>query len=163
MRRISTLLFPCALLLLTLVPGPLTAQSMEDLAGGWLVTSWTSAEGEVNESPQRGLFIFTATGQYSMMYVNTAEPRPDVSDAETDEEIRAAFDSFTANSGRYTLEGDQLTYDALVAKWPNYMNSWNMQTRENGITVTVGMEGGLLTLTWEDGRKVTLRRPGGAR
>ena len=161
MRGIPSLFLALAVLAVS-VAGPthVSAQSVEDLAGGWIVTSWTSEDGEVLENPQRGLFIFTATGHYSIMYVNSDEPRPNIQDDGTDADIVEAFNTFTANSGRYVLEGNQLTYEAYVAKWPNYMNSWDMANAGNARTVTVSLDGGILTLTWEGGSKVSLRRPG---
>ena len=162
MRRALTTPVPF-LVLMALVTSlqPGMAQSYEDLAGGWLVQSWTSADGALNDSPQQGLFLFTATGQYSMMYVNTAEPRPDISEGGPDAELLDAWQSFTANSGRYRLSGDQLTYEAYVAKWPNYMNRWDVQSAGNATTVTMSMEGESLVLQWEDRRKVMLRRAPG--
>ncbi len=149
------------LLALTASLQALSAQSYDDLAGGWIVQSRTAADGTVNESPQRGLYLFTATGQYSMMFVNTAEPRPDLTEDATDAQLLEAWESITANSGRYRLSGNQLTYEAWVAKWPTYMNAWDTSTGGNAITVTMSMEDGRLTLAWEDGRKVVLRRAPG--
>jgi hypothetical protein len=159
MCRKSALPVPVFVLLaLTASLQALSAQSYDDLAGGWIVQSRTAADGTVNENPQRGLYLFTATGQYSMMFVNTAEPRPDLTEDATDAQLLEAWESITANSGRYRLSGNQLTYEAWVAKWPTYMNAWDTSTGGNAITVTMSMEDGRLTLAWEDGRKVVRRR-----
>jgi hypothetical protein len=141
------------------------AQGSSELAGGWIVTSWTSPDGTVNDQPQKGLFLFTATGQYSMMYIRGDEPRPRYEgESQTDEEILAAYNSFTANSGRYTVDGNQLVYEAYMAKDPNYMADFMSEEGGNGVTVTFGISGGILTLEWADGQsagqKATLRRPG---
>ena len=69
----------------------------------------------------RGLFIFTAAN-YSIMYIRGDEPRADLPAEPTDADLIRAFGELTANSGRYTLEGDQLTYEAYMANNPNYMN-----------------------------------------
>lgn len=108
------------------------------IEGAWI---FTSEDG----SHQRGLFIFTANN-YSMMFVNIDEPRANLEgeDGPTDEAVVDAFNSFTANSGRYTLEGDQITYEAYMAKFPNYMNDWG----ENAATATVTVDGETLTWTW---------------
>ena len=59
------------------------AQGSSELAGAWLVTSRTSPDGEVNSSPQRGLYVFTESGHYSIMFVSGDEPRPQFSDEGT--------------------------------------------------------------------------------
>lgn len=163
MRKTTITAF-VALLALAVASSPAQAQTLEDLAGTWIVTSWENADGEVNSEPQRGLFIFAVTrddgGSYSMMYVNTAEPRPRYEgDGLTDEEKLRAYDSLTANSGRFALEGSTLTWEAYVAKDPNYMADWG----ENGQTATVETDGETLTLSFTsgvwDGTKATFRRP----
>lgn len=94
------------------------AQAPSELLGGWIVTSWTSADGEVSNEPQRGLFIFSASMNYSMMYEGGSEPRPDLSEESTDADELAVYRRFTANSGRYSVDGHRLTYEAYVAKSP---------------------------------------------
>jgi len=165
MQNTSTV--TAGLILLTALSGvanPAAAQAPPELAGGWIVTSWTAPDGTVNSSPQRGLFVFTATGQYSMMYVLGDEPRPRYPGEDpTDAEMLAAYQSLVANSGRYTVDGNKLTYEAYVAKDPNYMADWNMETRGNATNVTFSIADDILTLKWLDGRNegqtATLRRP----
>lgn len=147
---------------------PAAGQGSAELAGGWIVTSWTSADGTVDSSPQRGLFVFTQTGQYSIMYVVGTEARPRYEgEGMTDAEMLAAYRSIVANSGRYTVEGDTITYDAYVAKDPNYMADFNVQTRANATRMTFSITDGILTLKWLEGARsaggaATLRRPGTA-
>jgi hypothetical protein len=141
------------------------AQVSPELAGGWIVTSWTTPDGSVDSAPQRGLFLFTASGQYSMMYVPGSEPRPRYEgETQTDAEILTAYGSFVANSGRYSVEGNTITYEAYLAKDPNYMADWNAQEAGNARELTYSINDGILTLTWGDGRNpgliATLRRPG---
>ena len=148
------------------------AQSNSDLAGAWLVTGWESADGEVNSSPQRGLFVFTASGHYSIMYVPGSEPRAEYAgETQTEAEILAAYGSFIANSGRYSIEGDQITYEASMAKDPNYMAGFAPTGGDgNAQVMNFSLENGVLTLTWpvgggafsNQGQKATLSRPGGA-
>ena len=108
-----------------------------DLVGTWLVTS-------DDESHQRGALIFN-DASYSMMLVNGDEPRAQWGDqAPTDADMLAAFRSITANSGRYTLEGDQLTWEAYMANNPNYMAGWP----DNDATTTVSIDDGILTATF---------------
>jgi hypothetical protein len=113
-----------------------------------------NAAGEVNSEPQPGLFVFTET-HYSMMFVASAEERLRFAgDSATDAELLAAYRSIVANSGRYELNGDQISYRAYVAKNPNYMGDWP----ENENTVTVGIAGDTLTWTWQNGSEMTLRK-----
>lgn len=163
MRKATVTAF-LALFGLAVASSPITAQSLEDLDGTWIVSSWTNADGEVDSEPQRGLFIFAVTrddgGSYSMMYVNTEEPRPTYDGEQlTDAEKLAAYDSFVANSGRFTLEGSTLTWEAYMAKDPNYMAEWG----ENGQTAEVETDGETLTLSFTsgvwDGLEATFRRP----
>ena len=138
------------------------AQGSPELAGAWIVTSWTSPDGEVNAQPQRGLFLFTETGNYSMMYVSGSEPRAELSQTSSDADRLAAFDAFTANSGRYRVEGNVITYEAFVAKNPNYMAGF-MTDEGNAVTMTYAIDDGILNLEWTSGngagRRATLRRP----
>lgn len=160
-----------SVILVTAVTGALQtaeAQAPADLTGGWIVTSWTAPDGTVNSTPQRGLFNFTQSGTYSVMYVPGTEARPRY-DGEnpTDAETLAAYGSFVANSGRYTVEGDTITYDAYVAKDPNYMADWDVETRANATRVTFSIKDEILTLKWLEGSRsagqmATLRRPGQA-
>ncbi len=145
------------------------AQGSSELAGAWLVTSRTSPDGEVNSSPQRGLYVFTESGHYSIMYVTGNEPRPQFSGegqfgTPTDAEKVVAFDNFIANSGRYSVDGDEISYEAVMAKNPNYMAGFSAQDRTNAATMTFSIEDGTLTLRptsgFGVGGSVTLRRPG---
>ena len=157
-----------SLVLLTALSGvwqAAEAQGSSELEGGWIVSSWTTPQGQVDTEPQRGLFVFASTGQYSMMYVFGDEARPRYSgETQTDAETLSAYGSFVANSGRYTVEGNRLTYEAYVAKDPNYMADWNANEPGNLVNVTFSIAGGILSLEWLDGfsagQKATLRRPG---
>jgi hypothetical protein len=138
------------------------AQGSSELAGAWIVTSWTMPDGEVDSDPQRGLFMFTQSGNYSMMYVNSDEERARIEGEEggTDAEKVIAYDTFTANSGRYRVSGNTLTYEAYMAKDPNYMAAFGPDSA-NGVELEFSIAEGTLTLTWPNGGGATLRRPGG--
>ncbi len=144
---------------------PAHAQGSPELAGGWIITSWTSADGVTDDTPQRGLFVFAATGTYSMMYVLGDETRPTYDgDTMTEAETLAAYGSFVANSGRYTMDGNRFSYEAYMAKDPNYMAEFSAEDRTNAVNVEWSIADGILTLHWLDGfaegQTATLRRPG---
>ena len=141
-------------------PAVVAGQGSAALAGGWIVTSWTSPDGQVNAEPQRGVFIFTQTGHYAILYVSAE--RAQLNANSTDAERLAAYDPFTANAGRYRVNGNELTYEAYVSKHPNYMAGFGPDAA-NGVTVRWSLSDGILTLEWVSGnnagRKATLRRP----
>ena len=119
------------------------------IQGAWIVTS-------EDDSHQRGLFIFTQSN-YSMMYVIGDEPRaPYAGETATEEEALAAFQSFVANSGRYALDGNRLTYEAYMAKNPSYMGDWP----DNADWATVEVDGDTMTWTDSGGWVFSLRRVG---
>ena len=143
---------------------PATAQEASDLNGAWIVTAWTNADGEVNENSQRGLFIFVVTredgGNYSMMFVPGDEPRAEYAgENQTDEETLASYASFIANSGRLIVEGNQVTFDAYMAKDPNYMADFG----EDLQTADWQIEDNMLTLAFTsgfmEGLSATLSKP----
>ena len=133
------------LVLLTIVGGGI-AQAETPLQGAWLVTSFTDGDGNTNDSPQPGLYIFTTT-HYSIMIARGSEPRAQFEgDEMTDAEKVVAYDSFVANAGRYEVEGNKFMTRAGVAKNPNYMASrWdNERTFEferDGDTLTIKSTG----------------------
>lgn len=120
--------------------------------GAWMLESITAPDGtEMMQHP--GLFLYTGT-HYSSMFVIGDEARAGISEEATDAEKLAAYDSFVANSGRYEIDGDQLTSWAYVAKNPNYMHAFP----DNAGTLTFAVQGDELTLTSNRGAVVTLRR-----
>ena len=157
-RRTVSLLASLALVFAASLPAAAQENSLE---GAWRVTQWETSDASYDAQP--GLFIFTGT-HYAMMFVPADEPRAqyDAEAGRTDEETLAAYQSFIANAGRYTLEGDQLTTTAYVAKDPNYMAAFP----DNGSTFTVHFAGDELHLTFGDllggGTRATLRRVEGA-
>ena len=144
-----------ALVLLTLLGGGI-AQAETPLEGAWLVTSWTDADGNTNDSPQPALYIFTTT-HYSIMVARGDEPRARFEGEDmTDAEKLTAYDTLTANSGRYKVDGDKFMTRAGVAKNPNYMaNRWdNEQTYEferDGDNLTIKNTFGTATLRRVEG------------
>ena len=147
MRRIASQ--PVALGILAAVllasPTPGVGQEGTPVEGAWVVTSWTSPDGDTNAEPQPGLFVFTKT-HYSIMFVPGSEARAQYTGEQmTDADMLAAYTTVTANSGRYEVSGNELTTRAYVAKNPNYMGGWP----ENAATYTFEIDGeGMLHLTW---------------
>ena len=122
-----------------------SANSNQDtkLVGAWIATAW-AVDGNAVASPQRGLLVFTDRN-YSMMFVLGETPRPRYSgDALTEAETITAYNSFVANSGRYTVSGNEITTEAYMAKDPNYMDDWG----SNQTTLTYRFEGEMLHVTW---------------
>ena len=89
------------------------------------------------------------------MYVRGGDQRAVLPENTTTEQRLASMDEVTANSGRYSLEGDQLTYEAYMAKNAAYMSGWS----DNDRTVTVTVDGDTMTWTAEN-NTFTLRRVG---
>lgn len=138
----------CVAVLALAIPGfgfaDASAQDL-DIQGTWIRTS-------DDGSHQRGLLLFTP-GSYSMMVVAGGEPRPEYqSDSMNDREILAAYGSFIANAGRYTLEGNRLIREAYMAKDPNYMAAWP----DNDQTWTLEMDGPNRLITTDQNGVVTI-------
>jgi hypothetical protein len=148
-------------------PGAVEAQAPADLLGGWIIAGWEWPAAAPADAavPQRGLFLFAESGQYSMMFV-IGEPRPALPDNPTDADVAAAYGPFVANSGRYTVSGNTITYEAFVAKDPAYMARFAPIGGEgNEQTMTFEISDGTLTLHFGEGGPMggataTLRRPG---
>jgi hypothetical protein len=62
----------------------------------------------------------------------------------TEVETISAYSSFVANSGRYTVSGNEITTEAYMAKDPNYMDQWG----SNQVTLPYRFEGEMLHVTW---------------
>lgn len=138
---------------LLVVPSAASAQEEHSpVMGAWLVASMVDGEG-VEQMTHPGLYIYTGT-HYSTMFVYGDEARGDSSEEDTDADKLAAYNSFIANSGRYVVDGDQITTYAYVAKFPNYMHAFP----ENPTTYTFAIDGDTMTLTFNGGATMTLRR-----
>jgi hypothetical protein len=100
-----------------------------------------------------------------MMFV-IGEVREALGDNPSDADVAAAANPFVANSGRYTVSGNEITYEAAIAKDPEYMSQFEPTGGEgNPQTMTFSFEDGTMTLTFGDGGPMqgataTLRKPG---
>lgn len=151
-------MFTTAALMAVLTGTPAAAQDT-DLNGAWVITGVTDASGASYDA-QPGLFLFTDT-HYSIMYVPGSERRSLFSGQQpTEADLIKAYNSFIANSGRYDLNGNEITFRAYVAKDPGYMDAWP----ENGLTARVEREGETLKWTFTgqsffSGTVFTMQRP----
>jgi hypothetical protein len=143
----------------------LAAQSASDLHGGWVIADWESPDGQTGPTPQRGLFVFTESGHYSIMYV-IGGAREALGADPSDADIAGAYNPFVANSGRYAVSGNVITYEAFVAKDPAYMSRFGPTGGEgNAQSMEFDISNGVLTLRFGEGGPMngataTLRRPG---
>jgi hypothetical protein len=100
------------------------AETAPSLEGVWQVTEETfqGPNTSNNETPQPSLLIFTKK-HYSFIRVVGSKPRALFQALiPTNEEKMRAFDSFTASSGTYELNGTILIMRPVVAKYPNFMS-----------------------------------------
>ena len=109
-------------------PGDVEAQASSDLYGGWIITGWEWPDGVEAPTPRAGLFVFTESGHYSIMFV-MGEARTALADSPSDADIAAAYNPFVANSGRYSVSGSTISYEAYVAKDPEYMSRFEATGR----------------------------------
>ena len=140
----------------------------EGLYGGWVVSD---AEG-LGIPAAHGLFIFSQSGHYSQMWVPSWDraPLPEDQEDVTEAQMAEAYMGFVANSGRYVVEGNSITYEAYMARDPQYMSRFEPMGGEgNARTMNYQLnEDGTLTLEWvaDDWftaeSRVVLRRPGAA-
>jgi hypothetical protein len=131
------------LIVFTLYSSTLVAQggSRQTLEGVWKVTEIviTGAGAYAVTAPQPGVFIFTKS-HFSWMWVPGTQPRALFkAQVPTTEEKLAAFDSLSASSGTYELNGSIATFRPIVAKGPN-----NVFIDEQFL-----IDGETLTLTWK--------------
>lgn len=136
-----------------LLPRDVSAQI--SVEGAWTVSEWT-IDGKTAPA-QPGMFIFTST-HYSIFYVNQTEPRATPAQtgpgSMTDAEVVTAYNEFTANAGRYVINGNTITTRAFVAKNPTYMAGWP----DNAVEMKVERSGDTLTLTMRNGAVAKLVR-----
>ena len=86
-----------------------------------------------------------------MMYV-IGEAREALGENPTDAGIAAAYNPFVANSGRYTVPGNEVTYQAFVAKDPAYISEFEPTGGEgNAQALTFNIDDGTLTLSFGEG------------
>ena len=111
------------------VPAPFASRQPDDLVGTWkLVGASASAGGKLNNAPYgaqpTGMLIYTSQGTMSAIvsYSGRALLSADRVAAPL-EERAAAFETFFAYAGRYTLTRDTVVHHVDVASVPNWVNT----------------------------------------
>ncbi len=135
--------------LCTLAANVVSAQIKETpLTGTWQMTEVKGGgpNGKTNNNPQPGFYMFTGT-HFSVMMVGSAAPRPDdIPPGPVDEskvsfrQLAAAWTSFAAYGGTYSISGDTLTVQAHISKSPRPM------TRKEMTVFSYRVDGDRLTL-----------------
>lgn len=103
---------------------------------------WRLVETQAGPTSQPSLWIFTAR-HFSRMHVNGPQARQLLKDPQkpSPAEVQQAYDSFTANTGTYTIAGDSIVFDVTLAKNPN-LRGVNANAK-----ATFKVEGNTLTVT----------------
>lgn len=150
----------CVALILAWAVGGEEVAAQSALDGAWEVTY---AVGDSVNSTQAGLYIFQ-DGYYSVLHVWADEPRPLYEEGEARdnvdiEKLLAIVLPVEANSGRYEIEGSNLTMMPMVAISPNFMRG---QSRSYSFTVSddeLTLRGGTVTDSPQEiNRVLRLRR-----
>src|SRR5437879_11663722 len=87
------------------------------LMGAWKVTEIADTNGPAITNPQPGLYIF-AGQHYSFARINGTKPLPNYpsNDKATDGEKVTVFNQLYLNTGTYTVSGNMLRTQDMVAK-----------------------------------------------
>ena len=117
------------------------------LQGAWLLQQIQGPEGNVDAEPLPGLFLFTEN-HYSIMFATGTKPRALFqSENQTDAELVEAYRTFTANSGRFEVNGNEMIIHPYVARAPNFMSDFPNITQ----TYPYSRNGDSLTITFPNG------------
>ena len=124
MKKIIVLGFVCS----QIFAGCTKQEKASPIEGAWKMVEYSFSSPDsiwTNTSPQPGLFIFEKE-YYSIMYLSGEEPRPLYPENYTrslltDEQIRATFMEFVANSGKYEINESIFSARPIVALEPNFM------------------------------------------
>lgn len=144
-KNVGPFVFSGLLSLIFCVSGNAIAQG--SLEGAWVLEQSEDADGNVDDEPLPGLWLFT-NNHYSVMFVTGNKPRALLDDQNpSDAQVLEAYRSFTANSGRYEVEGNQFVIHPYVAKAPNFMAGWPEAT----LTFSFVRNGDSLTITDPNG------------
>ena len=124
-----------------------SAMGQTSLEGAWVLEETEDADGNVDAEPLPGLWVFTKN-HYSVMLATGNKPRalPD-DENPSDAQLLEAYRSFTANSGRYEVDGGELVIHPYVSKAPNLMTGFPEAT----LSLPFVLDGDSLTITAPNG------------
>ncbi len=121
MRRLTPLivLAVAAVSFLALRAAPTTDASAVDGVWKAVHVTITNDEGtQENEITTPNLTILTAT-HFATVFLLGDEPRAELPEDPTDEQLLAAWRPLIANAGTYEVKGDEIHTKVIVAKSPN--------------------------------------------
>lgn len=122
------------------------------LVGAWRVTEFSDPNGATITNPQPGLYIFTRQ-HYSFARIQGTRPLPDYpsNDKATDADKVAVFNALYLNTGTYTVTGNRLATNAMVAKSKFAIggagNQYDFTIAGNTLVLTQRPQGAVLKLT----------------
>ena len=123
-----------------------SAQGSNPLVGVWEATEETTPDGGTMLSNVGGIAIYTAGGHYAWMRAYGTRPTYPSQAEATDAQRLAAFNTFSANGGTYTVSGSMVTHHPSVAKNPF------VSAPGAGAPQTFQIQGKTLTMTNQQGR-----------
>ncbi len=121
MRRLTLLIVLAVAAVSFLALRPAATIDASAVDGVWksIHVTITNDEGtEEFEITTPNLLIFTAT-HYARLTVFGQEPRAELPEDPTDEQLLAAWRPLIANAGTYEVKGDEIHTKVIVAKSPN--------------------------------------------
>lgn len=130
------------------VAAPMEEPSME---GAWVLDhiSWKSPDTTMYWKPYKSILLYTDK-YYSVEVAMEERPSwPELSEGEerSPDDIINAYSGLISNSGTYEIIGDSLIHNAIVAKYPNFMND----NPRNARHVTIEKDSAYFTDTNEEG------------
>jgi len=121
MRRIITIIVLVVAAVSFLAFRPATTTDATAVEGVWksVHVTITNDEGtEEREITQPNLLIYTGS-HYATIFVVGQEPRAELPEDPTDEQLLAAWRQLRANAGTYEVKGNEIHTKVTVAKNPN--------------------------------------------
>ena len=117
MRRLIETTLSLGLCVFALTATSVYGQMKSPLMGAWKVTEIANPDSPPLTNPQAGLYLFTGK-HYSAVRLNGARPLPSYPSNEvaTDADKVAVFNILYMNTGSYTVNGNMLTLNPMVAK-----------------------------------------------
>lgn len=125
--------------------------TMQRFQGAWhrserILGTGDSAEHHIADM-QPGYYIFHGD-KFAANFVTTFEPRPQLSEAPTDEEYGEVFGGYASFAGRFSIDGDEVILWPLVSLNPNNMRGrpfqpFQMEWDDQGVWFVYPGDGGV--------------------